>query len=145
MSPAERTISEGQLNRALLARQLLLERVKWPIPKVLSRMGELQAQYAPSMYIGLLTRMEDFERHQRTSALESRRVVQGTLMRATIHLVSAADYWPIADDGLDRKRLESLTALSKKVGGILPDKQPVSYERLVDQSVWRDANAMVKN
>jgi hypothetical protein len=82
------------LNRALLARQLLLERTKTPIPRVLERMGGLQAQYAPSMYIGLWSRMEGLERDDLTRALERRTVVQGTLLRATIHLVSARDYWP---------------------------------------------------
>ena len=92
----ERVLSERELNRALLARQMLLERASVGIPKALERMGTLQAQYAPSMYIGLWSRVEGFRREALTSALERRSVVQGTLMRATIHLVSKADYWPIA-------------------------------------------------
>jgi len=48
------------------------------------------------MYIGLWTRMEGLERDALTRALERRSVVQGTLMRATIHLVSTRDYWPFA-------------------------------------------------
>ncbi len=83
-------------NRALLARQQLLERAARPLPGVLEQMAGLQAQYAPSMYIGLWSRMAGFERQHLTDALEARRVVQGTLMRVTIHLVSAHDYWPIA-------------------------------------------------
>jgi winged helix DNA-binding protein len=63
---------------------------------MLERMGGLQAQYAPSMYIGLWSRLDGFERHALTRALEARSVIQGTLMRSTIHLVSAADYWPLA-------------------------------------------------
>jgi hypothetical protein len=96
MAAAERKLTRRDLNRALLARQLLLERSTAPIPTVLERMGGLQAQYAPSMYIGLWTRMEGFEREQLTRALERRSVVQGTLMRVTIHLVSKRDYWPLA-------------------------------------------------
>jgi hypothetical protein len=46
------------------------------------------------MYIGLWSRLEGFERDELTRALERRSVVQGTIMRATIHLVSKADYWP---------------------------------------------------
>lgn len=102
----ERTLGENELNRALLARQLLLERSSAPIPKVLERMGTLQAQYAPSMYIGLWSRMETFERVQLDRALERGGVAQGTLMRATIHLVSRADYWPIAI-GIRRSRREA--------------------------------------
>jgi hypothetical protein len=101
-----RTLTQRELNRALLARQLLLERARTPIPRVLERMGGLQAQYAPSMYIGLWSRLDGFERESLTRALERRTVVQGTLMRMTIHLVSARDYWPFAV-GVQKARRES--------------------------------------
>jgi winged helix DNA-binding protein len=93
---AERVLSRRELNRALLARQMLLERSGASLPRALERMGGLQAQYAPSMYVGLWSRLRDLERDQVTRALERRTVVQGTLMRSTIHLVSARDYWPFA-------------------------------------------------
>jgi Winged helix DNA-binding domain len=48
------------------------------------------------MYVGLWSRLAGFERNQLTRALERRTVVQGTLMRATIHLVSKPDYWLFA-------------------------------------------------
>src|SRR2546423_11028283 len=86
--PEPRILSQRDLNRALLARQLLLERGRTSLPRALERMGGLQAQYAPSMYIGLWSRLEGFERDALTQALERRTVVQGTLMRNTIHLVS---------------------------------------------------------
>jgi hypothetical protein len=90
-----RTLTEQELNRALLARQLLLERDSSSIPSALERTGGLQAQYAPSMYVGLWSRLDGFERDDLTAALETKKVAQGTLMRQTIHLVSAADWWPI--------------------------------------------------
>jgi hypothetical protein len=93
---SDRVLSRRALNRALLARQLLLERAKLPLPRALERVGGIQAQYAPSMYVGLWSRVEGFRRDSLTRALEERRVVQGTLMRSTIHLVSRSDYWPIA-------------------------------------------------
>jgi hypothetical protein len=97
MSPGEpRTLSRRELNRALLARQLLLERARTPLPRALERIGGIQAQYAPSMYVGLWSRLEDFERDALTRALERRSVVQGTLMRITIHLVSKRDWWQFA-------------------------------------------------
>ncbi len=92
----ERTLTARQLNRALLARQGLLERRELSITEALEAMGALQAQYAPSMYIGLWSRVVDFERGALTRALEDRQVIQGTLMRVTIHLVSRGDYWPLA-------------------------------------------------
>ena len=59
----------------------------------LERVGGLQTQYAPSGYVGLWSRMRDFRRDALTTALEQRRVIQGTLLRSTIHMVSARDYW----------------------------------------------------
>jgi Winged helix DNA-binding domain len=91
-----RTLTRRELNRALLARQLLLERGRMPLPRALERVGGLQAQYAPSMYVGLWSRVEDLERGALTAALERRTVVQATLMRVTIHLVSRRDFWPFA-------------------------------------------------
>ena len=85
---AEHALTWRELNRALLARQLLLEPAPRTLPDAL--------QYAPSMYIGLWSRVEGFERDHLTRALERRTVVQGTLLRATIQLVSTRDYWPLA-------------------------------------------------
>jgi hypothetical protein len=55
--------------------------------------GGLQTQYAPSGYVGLWSRMPNFRRAALTTALEQRKVIQGTLLRSTIHMVSAKDYW----------------------------------------------------
>ena len=56
----------------------------------------------------------------------------------------AIDFWAVKDDGLPRSKLEATAALMKKIGSIKPDKEPVKYDALVDQSVWKDADAMVK-
>jgi hypothetical protein len=93
---AERTLTQRELNRALLARQLLLERVRLPIPQALERVGGIQDQYAPNAYIRLWSCLEGFRRDDLTRALERRSVVQATLMRGTIHVVSRRDYWPFA-------------------------------------------------
>jgi hypothetical protein len=85
-----------RLNRTLLLRQGLLERVPRPIPAVIERMGGIQNQYAPNGYIALWSRVSGFRREHLTRALRERRVIQATLMRGTIHLVSARDYHPMA-------------------------------------------------
>jgi hypothetical protein len=90
---AERVLTQRELNRSLLGRQMLLERGRSSLPKTLERIGGIQAQYAPSMYVGLWSRLEGFERAALDRALERRRVVQGTLLRVTIHLVSPGDWW----------------------------------------------------
>jgi hypothetical protein len=92
----QRTLSRRELNRALLARQLLLERSPAPLPQALERIGGIQAQYAPSMYFGLWSRTRDLDPAAVTRGLERRTLVQTTLMRSTIHLVSRANYWPLA-------------------------------------------------
>jgi hypothetical protein len=89
---AERVLSARELNRALLARQLLLERIRLPLPRVLERIAGIQNQYAPNGYLRLWSCVEGFEREHLTRALERRSVIQGTLMRETIHLVSRRDY-----------------------------------------------------
>jgi hypothetical protein len=99
-----RVLSPRELNRAVLARQLLLERSRAPLPRALERVGGIQAQYAPSMYIGLAARLDGFRRDALTRALERRTVIQATLMRSTIHLVSARDYWPLAVATRDARR-----------------------------------------
>ena len=93
---AERILTQRDLNRALLARQLLLERVRLPIPRALERLGGIQDQYAPNAYIRLWSCLEGFRRDDLTRALERRSVVQASLLRATIHVVSRRDYWPFA-------------------------------------------------
>jgi hypothetical protein len=84
---------------------LLLERASMPIPRALERVGGIQAQYAPSMYVGLWSRIDGFERADLTRALERRSVAQGTLMRVTIHLVSARDF-PVLAEGVREQRRE---------------------------------------
>ncbi|MGB6350542.1 MAG: ABC transporter substrate-binding protein [Pseudolabrys sp.] len=54
------------------------------------------------------------------------------------------DFWAAKDDGMPRGKIEAVAALMKKIGSINPDKEPVSYDKFVDPSVWKDANAMVK-
>lgn len=105
-------LSTGQLNRALLARQGLLKRSELPIPRVLEQMGGLQAQYAPSSYTGLWSRRLGMARSDLDQALLERSVVQGTLMRVTIHLVSRQDYWPLAA-GVRRGRRQMWLRLTR--------------------------------
>ena len=92
----ERVLTTRELNRTLLARQLLLERAEASLPAAVEQVGGLQTQYAPSGYVGLWTRIAGFKRDDLTRALEDRSVIQATLMRTTIHLVSRRDYWKLS-------------------------------------------------
>jgi hypothetical protein len=104
-------LSRRALNRALLARQLLLERADVALPDALERIGGIQAQYAPAMYVGAWSRVAGLERDTVTRALEERRVIQATLMRSTIHLVAPGDYWPFALAVRDVRRMSWLRSV----------------------------------
>jgi hypothetical protein len=114
----ERVLETRELNRALLARQLLLERSSLSIPEALEQVAGLQAQYAPSPYVGLWSRLRDFRRGQLTGALEDRRAVQATLLRSTIHVVSAADYPPFAEAVRSGRREWWLRASRRELEGV---------------------------
>jgi winged helix DNA-binding protein len=86
------TLSTTQLNRATLARQLLLAREPLDPVEAIGRLGGMQAQEAAPPFIGLWTRLDGFERGHLLAALHDRSVVRATLMRATLHLLGASDY-----------------------------------------------------
>lgn len=85
-------LTTRQLNRALLARQMLLSRETTPVVASVERLVGLQAQLARPPFVGLWTRLEGFQRGDLTGPLQERRIVRATAMRGTIHLMSAADY-----------------------------------------------------
>ncbi|MEP6694579.1 MAG: winged helix DNA-binding domain-containing protein [Chloroflexota bacterium] len=89
------------LNRALLARQLLLKRSKVDVVNAIEDLACLQGQWAPSPYVALWSRLAGFTRDDLTSAIDKGRVIKATLMRATLHLVSAAEYAAYALATLD--------------------------------------------
>ena len=89
---SERVLTLRELNRATLARQMLLERVDMSIPSVVERLVGMQAQLASAPYVGLWTRLNDFQRDDLAKLIEEHAIVKATMMRATLHLVSAADY-----------------------------------------------------
>ena len=117
----ERVLTLRELNRALLARQLLLERRKLNVQQAVERICAIQAQWPQSPYLALWTRLVGFRKEQLTRALEEKRVVKSQLFRITLHITSARDYpyyaaaWlPAARDttpGVTKKRLEELTRL----------------------------------
>src|SRR5947209_1565705 len=112
-------LTQRELNRALLARQLLLERVHLPIPRVLERIGGIQNQWAPNAYLRLWSCLEGFRLEDLTRAYERRTAVQGTLMRTTIHTVSPRDYWLFAR-GLRRSQQRWWLGLQK---GAVTDRE----------------------
>jgi Winged helix DNA-binding domain len=93
-APATRQLpllDERALNRALLARQLLLERSALSVPEAVHHLVGLQAQEPWSPYYALWSRLDGFDPHELGAMLTDRRAVRIAMMRSTIHLVTADD------------------------------------------------------
>lgn len=86
------TLSNRQLNRALLARQLLLERAALTPAAAIEQLAGVQAQAPLPPYVALWTRLSGFSHGQLSELLTSRKAVRVVLMRSTIHLATARDY-----------------------------------------------------
>jgi hypothetical protein len=87
-----RVLSQRELNRATLARQMLLERRRLPVVMAVERLAGLQGQWSPSPFVGLWTRLQGFHRAALEAALARREIVKALVMRGTLHLVSRRDY-----------------------------------------------------
>jgi hypothetical protein len=86
------TLTLRQLNRATLARQLLLQRETRSVPATVEQIVGMQAQLAQAPFIGLWTRLEGFQRDDLARLLHDHTIVKATMMRATLHLVTADDF-----------------------------------------------------
>lgn len=84
-------LTRRALNRALLARQLLLERSPMGVVDAVEHLVGMQAQAPNPPYLGLWTRLERFAHSDLSDLITSRSVVRLALMRSTLHLVSAED------------------------------------------------------
>ncbi len=85
-------IQTAGLSRATLARQMLLQRETLSSHECIERIVGMQAQLARPPFVGLFSRLAGFRREDLARAISSRNVVRATLMRGTLHLMSAKDY-----------------------------------------------------
>jgi hypothetical protein len=115
--PVSQTLERRALNRALLARQLLLERSPMPALDALEHLVGLQAQAPGPPYVGLWTRLERFDPDELAELIVSRQAVRIALQRGTIHAVSARDALtlrPVLQPLFDRW----LRQLAPRLGGL---------------------------
>ncbi|BCJ73490.1 hypothetical protein CS0771_30340 [Catellatospora sp. IY07-71] len=84
-------LSRQTLNRALLARQLLLRRAEMPVYDAVAHLYGLQAQAPNPPYLALWNRLDGFAPEELSQLITDRRAVRIALMRSTIHLVTAED------------------------------------------------------
>jgi hypothetical protein len=135
-------ISTRRLGRAMLARQLLLEPSDVDVVGAVERIGGLQAQEPASPYLGLWARLAGFQVADLDRAIVQRQLVKGTLMRATLHLVSAADFramWPAVVPMLENQRRQdrlvpppraTFDAIRRRIAGFA--REPRSLAELRD-------------
>src|SRR2546428_5010885 len=88
---AERVLTVRELNRATLARQLLLERKRLSSTAVIERLVGMQAQWPRAPYVGIWTRTTSFRRESLERQLAGAVVVKATVMRQTLHLLTRRD------------------------------------------------------
>lgn len=115
------TLTLRQLNRATLARQMLLAREKVSTVEAVERLCGMQAQEAKPPFIGLWTRLAEFRRQDLHTALFERAVVRATLMRGTLHLMSASDYTAFRMT-LQPMLTEGMRVLGARASGLEMDK-----------------------
>jgi hypothetical protein len=133
---SEPVLTLRELNRALLARQLLLERHKLGVQQAVEKLCAVQAQWPQSPYIALWTRLAGFRKKQLTRALEQHKVVKSTLFRITLHITSARDYpyyaaavLPAARETTPRVTTQQLEELSQRVRAAAM-KAPLTHEQV---------------
>ena len=95
------------LNRATLARQLLLDRADLPVLDAVEHLAGLQAQEPQEPFVGLWSRLREFDPAELDSLLVGRQVVRTHLMRCTVHLVASQDMlaWRARHDAMLRGRM----------------------------------------
>lgn len=113
-------ISARQLNRATLARQLLLGREPLDVVAAVHRVVALQAQEAASPYLALWNRVANFNPADLDRAFAEHAIVKATLMRITLHAVDAVDYPALHDAVQPTLRAARLNDARFKQAGLSP-------------------------
>lgn len=139
-----RELSLRELNRATLARQLLLERRSLSVPAALERLCAVQAQDPTAPYVALWSRVAGFDRDALTRAYERRRIVRATLMRTTIHMVSRRDFLALAPVWKARRHEQlgaDAIAAEASVLAVFADGAPTHAElrRVVGDAIYHGA------
>jgi len=126
-------LSHRAVNRATLARQLLLRRHEMPLLDAVEHLVGLQAQTPQSWYHGLWSRLTGFQPERLGALLTDRQVVRVALMRSTIHLVTAADCMairPLVQPVIERSMSGNF---GRNLVGLDRDEVAAAGKKLVDE------------
>jgi hypothetical protein len=114
-----------ELNRTLLLRQMLLERKRIGVVSAVARLVALQAQYAPSPYVALWSRLVGFRKQKLTDALVDGSVVKAGSFRTTLHVMSGAEFPFLASSYIESQR-----------GRAVAEWRTLPYLRTAPVGVW---------
>jgi hypothetical protein len=154
-------LTRRALNRALLERQTLLRRQKLPVSKALEHLVGMQAQEPNDPYVGLWSRLAGFRPETLAQLITGRRAVRATLMRTTIHLVTARDFlalYPVMrpvhgrtvySSRADRRALEGVDMKELlATGRAMVEQQPLTRAQLssllAQRYPGRDAGSLAR-
>jgi hypothetical protein len=153
---AERVLTLRELNRATLARQLLLERKRLSPAAVIERLVGMQAQWPSAPYVGIWTRTTGFRRETLERELAKAAIVKASVMRQTLHLVTPRDY-ALIRAAMSETNFAWETALAKRLapsvrrlafaGPVTTEEALAHLERkhgltgLAGRRAWRAARA----
>jgi hypothetical protein len=129
-------LSVRALNRATLERQMLLSRLALPASDAIERLVGMQGQAPLAPYVGLWSRLEGFETGELAALMERRDTVRASLMRGTIHLVTARDLVrmrPVMQPVLDRA-LSTGSPFGRRLAGVDMDAVAASGKTLLEEN-----------
>lgn len=134
-APTARVLGVRALNRALLARQLLLERSGLGVMKAVEHLVGLQAQAPNPPYYALWSRLVDFVPDDLGAPLTNRKVVRIALMRSTIHLVTGGDCLVLRPllQPVQERNLNSGVARRGHLAGVEMDKVLAHARKLLEE------------
>lgn len=137
---ATRVLTLRELNRALLARQMLDGRRRVPVAKAVGRLVAMQAQYAPSPYVALWARLTGFRKEQLTRALRNGTVIKSGVMRGTLHVVTRElyPYIQAAHIEAQRGRATGLGTDPERLAERWPDEPPEDPRALAGRLLGTD-------
>ncbi len=130
------TLSQRDLNRATLARQHLLARTSMPALAMIEHLAGMQAQLPRDPYIGLWSRLADFEAEELAEPLRTRKATRAAFMRSTIHLTSAADAAMLFTllAGFQYRRTMTGTPFGKRLGDLDHDELRRVAREIVEEA-----------
>jgi hypothetical protein len=126
-------LSQRGLNRATLARQYLLERAEVPAIDAIGHLAGMQSQAPLAPYLGLWTRLRDFDPDELSQLTGQRQVVRLHLMRNTVHLVSARDCLDWRGLFRERHAADFRAHYPRGTGGVDTDAVLVQARRLLEE------------